>query len=228
VRDDQFVAGLGEDGTSFVFVKSPAAGVWRLSDDGSFPVKRVQSARGLPQPSVTARISGHGRARVVRWNVKPLAGQRVRLAEIGKDVRNVIATAADRHGSARFRPADGPAGRRRIVALVEQDGHPRTTLNVTSYRAPGMPRPHRPRRLRITRHRSGATIRWRVRDGRPFRHAVYLRLGDGRRLLRVLPARRRSVTVRGIPRRLTVRATVIGLTAANGKGPAARTISRRR
>jgi hypothetical protein len=228
ISNDRFVAGLGENGTSFVFVKNPAAGVWRLSDDGSFPVKRVRSARGLPEPTVTARVGGHGRARTVSWNVKPIAGQRVRLAEIGKDVRNVIATAKGRRGSARFRPADGPAGRRRIVALVEQDGHPRTTLTLTSYRAPGTPRPHKPRRLKITRRGARVTVRWRARDGRPFRHAVYLKVSDGRRLLRVLPAKRRSVTVRGIARRLKVTASVIGLTAANGKGPAARRTSRGR
>jgi hypothetical protein len=72
------------------------------------------------------------------------------------------------------------------------------------------------------------TVRWRAHDGRAFRHAVYLKVGDGRRLLRVLPAKRRSVIVRGIARRLKVNAAVIGLTAANGKGPAARRVSKGR
>ncbi len=103
-----FVAGLGEDGTSFVFAKSPAAGTWTLSDDGTFPVKRVQSARGLPEPSVRASIGGRGRARTVSWRIRPLAGQRVRFAEIGKDVRNVIATANSRRGTKHFRPAGWP------------------------------------------------------------------------------------------------------------------------
>jgi hypothetical protein len=44
----------------------------------------------------------------------------------------------------------------------------------------------------------------------------------------VLPAKRRSVIVRGIARRLKVNAAVIGLTAANGKGPAARRVSKGR
>lgn len=228
VQNDQFVAGLGEDGTSFVFAKSPAAGTWRLSDDGTFPVKSVESARGLPQPRVRARIGGHGRARTVSWNVTPLAGQRVRFAEVGKDVRNVIATAAGRRGSARFRPADGPAGRRQIVALVEQNGQPRTTLAVGSYRAPGMPRPHRVKRLKVARRGSRVTVRWRAHDGRAFRHAVYLKVSDHRRLLRIVAARRRSVVVRGIGRRQKVTVSVIGLTQANGKGPAARRTSKGR
>jgi hypothetical protein len=228
VQNDRFVAGLGEDGTSFVFVKNPDAGTWRLSDDGTFPVKRVQSARGLPEPSVRATIGGRGRARTVSWRIKPLAGQRVRFAEIGKDVRNVIATANSRRGSKHFRPADGPAGRRRIVALVDQNGQPRTTLDVTSYRAPGTPRPRRVAALRITRRGSRVTVRWRAHDGRVFRHAVYLKVSDGRRLLRVLPGRRRAVTVRGIGRRLKVTAAVTGLTAANAKGPVARRTSKGR
>jgi hypothetical protein len=114
------------------------------------------------------------------------------------------------------------------MALVEQNGQPRTTLNVASYRAPGTPRPHKPQQLKVTRRGARVTVRWRAHDGRSFRHAVYLKVGDGRRLLRVLPAKRRSVVVRGIGRRLKVTATVLGLTAANGKGPAARRTSRGR
>jgi hypothetical protein len=228
VQNDRYYAGLGEDGTTFVFVKNPAAGAWQLSVDDSVPVKRVRTARGLPDPSVHARVGGHRRARSVSWRIKPLDGQRVRFAEIGKDVRNVIATAKGRRGTARFRPADGPAGRRRIVALVEQDGHPRTTLNVASYRAPGTLKPGRPRQLRVKRRGSRVTVSWRARPRGRFRQAVYLRIGDGRRLLRIVPAKRRSVTVRGISRKLAVKVVVSGLSAANAKGPAARVTSGRR
>jgi hypothetical protein len=221
VQNDRFVAGLGEDGTSFVFVKNPAAGTWRLSDDGTVAVTRVRSARGLPRPSASARVRGRGHARTISWTVKPIGGQRVRFAEIGKDVRHVIADTKTRRGSVHFRPADGPAGTRQIVALVQQDGHPRATLAAGSYRAPGTLRPGRPTRLRIARHGSRLTISWRPRT-RGFRVAVYLKVGDGRRLLRIVPASRRSVTVRGIARTLGAAVTVQGLTAANAKGPAAR------
>jgi hypothetical protein len=40
-------------------------------------------------------------------------------------------------GYVAFTPADGPGGRRRIVAFVEQDGLPRARLVVARYRAPG-------------------------------------------------------------------------------------------
>ena len=37
VQNDQFLAQLRQDGTTFVLVNRPAAGVWTLSDDGTSP-----------------------------------------------------------------------------------------------------------------------------------------------------------------------------------------------
>ena len=70
---------------------------------------RVREAVGLPDPSVSARVTGRGRSRTLHWRLRPIAGQRVRFVEVGKDVRNVIATTSAARGQARFRPADGPA-----------------------------------------------------------------------------------------------------------------------
>ena len=227
VQNDQFLAQLRQDGTTFVLVNKPAAGVWTLSDDGTAPVRLVREARGLPEPSVSARVRGRGRARVLSWNMRRIPGQRVTFAEIGKDVRNAIATTKGVRGSVRFRPADGPAGRRRIVALVEQNGLPRTTLTAGSYRAPGTLRPGRPRALRAQRKRSRLVVSWRPRPS-GFRHAVHFRLSDGRRLVRVVATKRRRVVLKGVPRRVSARVKVQGLGHANGKGPAARVSVKRR
>lgn len=220
VQNDHFLAQLRQDGTTFVLVNKPEAGVWTLSDDGASPVRLVREARGLPKPSVSARVSGRGHSRVLSWKVRRLSGQRVTFAEIGKDVRNAITTTNAVRGSARFKPADGPAGRRRIVALVEQNGLPRTTLTAGSYRAPGTLRPGRPRALKAQRKRSRLVVSWRPRPS-GFRHAVYFRLSDGRRLVRVVGAKRRRVVLKSVARRVTARIKVLGLGHANGKGPAA-------
>ena len=108
VQNDRFLAQLRQDGTTFVLVDKPAAGVWTLSDDGTSPVRLVREARGLPEPSVSAKVRGRGRARVLSWNMRRIPGQRVTFAEIGKDVRNAITTTKAVRGSVRFRPADGP------------------------------------------------------------------------------------------------------------------------
>ena len=227
VQNDRFYAQLRQDGTTFVLVDRPAAGVWTLSDDGASPVRLVREARGLPKPSVTARVRGRGRSRVLSWNARRIPGQRVTFAEIGKDVRNAIATTRAARGSRRFRPADGPGGRRRVVALVEQNGLPRTTLRAGSYRAPATVKPGRPRALKAARRRTRLVVSWRPRPA-GFRHAVYFRLSDGRRLVRVVGAKRRRVVLRRVPRRVSARIKVQGLGHANGKGRAARVAVKRR
>jgi len=63
-------------------------------------------------------------------------------------------------------------------------------------------------------------ISWKPHP-RGFRHAVYVRLGNGKALLRVVAASKRSVTVKGVPRSVGAKVKVVGLTNANGKGPVA-------
>ena len=228
VQNDRFYAQLRQDGTTFVLVNKPAAGVWTLSDDGASPVRLVREARGLPDPSVTARVRGRGRSRVLSWRARRIPGQRVTFVEMGRDVRNAITTTTAARGSGRFRPADGPGGRRRIVALVQQNGMPRTTLTAGSYRAPGTLHPGRPRALRAKRSGSRLVVSWRPRPS-GFRHAVYFRLSDGRRVVRIVSARRRRLVLKNVPRRVSARIKVMGLGHANGKGPAARvTVTRGR
>jgi hypothetical protein len=221
VQQGDFFAQARQDGTTFVLVNKPAAGVWTLSDDGAVPVARVREARGLPKPSVTATVRGRGRSRVLSWRLRRIEGQRVTFAETGRDVKRAIASTGSARGSVRFRPADGPAGRRSIVALVEQAGLPRTNLTAGSYRAPGPPRPGKPRALRLVRRGSRLVVSWRPNPS-GFRHAVYVQLGDGRRLVRFAGAGRRSLTVKGVGRRTRATVKVFGITAGNRKGRAAR------
>ncbi|HVY78006.1 MAG TPA: hypothetical protein VG898_05830 [Solirubrobacterales bacterium] len=206
--------------TTYLVVKHPAAGTWTLSDDGAVPIERVRQAFGLPRPAVHAEVSGQGRKRTLRWRLRPIEGQQVKFVEEGRDVRNVIATTSARSGKAAFRPAEGAAGRRKIVALVEQNGLPRTSLTVGSYRAPGRVRPARPRQLRIVRRGSRLRVSWSApRQG--FRHAAYLRRSDGVRQLQIVAPGRKSATFARTRRGYGATVTVTGLTHANGRGPSA-------
>jgi len=217
---DMLAVQSGDDTTYFV-LKQPAAGTWTLSSDGIVPIRQVRQSFGLPKSAVYANVTGKGRTRVLHWRLKPIEGQRIQFVEEGKEVRNVIATTSARTGKATFHPAEGPAGRRKIVALVEQNGLPRTSLDVGAYRAPGPPRPARPRRARIARHGTRLVVSWKApRPG--FRHAVYLRRGDDVRRLQIAAASRNSVVFAGIKPGYGATATVTGLTDGNGKGPSAR------
>ncbi len=221
VHNARFTAYETGNGRTYVVVRGPAAGRWTITSTGGTPITRVRQALGLPRPSVSAKVSGSGRRRVLRWHLRPISGQVVRFAEIGKDSRHVITATSRTSGTVRFAPAPGSAGVRRIQAIVEQDRRPRTTLTVGSYRAPGVARPGRVKGVKLTRRGSRLIVRWRAsKDG--LRHAVYLVVSDKRRLIRYAAAGVHSVSFGAIPSTLGATATITGLTAGNSKGPAVR------
>jgi hypothetical protein len=216
-HDARFTAYETGNGKTYVIVRKPAAGRWTIAGSGSTPITRIRQAVGLPRPAVTAKVLGHGRKRVLTWHLKPIKGQVVRFAEIGKDARHVITTTSRASGRIRFRPGAGSAGVRRIEAIVEQDKRPRTTLTVASYVAPGMVKPGRVKGLRLTRTGTRITVSWRPsRDG--FRHAVYLVLTDKRSLIAYAAANAHSVPFRAIGAKVGATATVTGLTKGNSMG----------
>jgi len=221
VKNDKFDAQLREDGTTFVLVDKPQGGEWTLTDDGTAPIELVREARGLPKAAARVKVSGRGRKRVLSWNARPISGQRITFAEVGKDVRKAITTTRAARGSVPFRPADGPAGRRKVVAMVQQDGRPRVNLTAGSYSAPGMLKPGKARHLQIKRRGSRLIVSWQPRV-RGFRHALHVALSDGTRQVRIVSAKRHSVTLKRVPRNVRATVKVTGMTAANGKGPTAR------
>jgi len=221
VQNDKFYAQLREDGTTFVLVDKPSAGRWTLDDDGAAKVTRVREGRGLPDTAPRAVVRGRGRSRVLSWKLKPISGQRVTFVEEGKDVHNAITTTNAPRGSVRFRPADGSAGKRRIIAMVQQGGQPRHNLTAGSYRAPGMAKPGKPRKLKIKRSGSRLVVTWQP-NPRGFRHALYFSLTDGTEQVQVVGPKRRSFTLKSVPRNVRATVRVTGLTAANAKGPSAR------
>ena len=110
-------------------------------------------------------------------------------------MRNVIATTSAATGQANFRPAEGHAGKRKIVALVEQNGSPRTSLPAGSYRAPGRIHPARPQRAadRPPRRQARGQLE-RAEAGLPPR-----RLPEAQRQRAAAPGRRRRPTVSCLP-----------------------------
>jgi hypothetical protein len=107
------------------------------------------------------------------------------------------------------------------MAMVEQNGLPRTTLTAGSYIAPPRPRPGRPRNARIVRRGSRLVVSWRA-PVPGFRHAVSVELGDGRTLVLIARRGAKSVTMPGVPAGYGARATIMGMTQVNARGPAAK------
>jgi hypothetical protein len=174
---------------------------------GSVPIDSLGTAQVLPRPRVRARVSGRGARRVLTYRVRRIPGQRIMFVERGGGISHTIGATSRARGRLRFRPALGRSGRRRIVAVVLQRGLARDELRVArfGYRRPKL---GRARGVRARRRGGAVRVRWR-HPGAASGFDVVLATRDGRRLLRVVGPRRRSVTFRGIGRRARGRASVI-------------------
>ncbi len=203
---------------TYVVVKDPAGGNWKLTNLGPVPVQQINEADGLPQPSVHAAVTGSGSRRTLTWNLRKIADQKVQFAEYGNEVRHLITTTSAASGKVRFAPQAGPAGRRTIVAIVQQYGLPRKTLTVASFHAAGPPKPGKVTKLKLTRKGSSIVVTWKAPKS-PFRHAVYAVLTNGSKLVLIVPAGASKATFAGIAKTVGATVSVTGLTVAGGKGP---------
>jgi hypothetical protein len=140
--------------------------------------------------------------------VRPLRGQAVRFLEEGPQTGRQLARTTASRGTIRFRPGDGKAGPRSIIAVVEQNGMVRRRLRVARYRAPQPIRPARPRRITLRRKGSRLLVRW-TRAAGAERYVVGIRSSDGRRLQ--LSTRKRLVRVRGFGSHESARVEVTGV-----------------
>jgi len=202
-----------QDKTTWFVLGKPSAGAWHVEVlPGSTPVVGVKQADGLPKPVVHAHVSGKGRARLVSYDVTPLAGQQVTFAEVGRGAARPIGPARGPKGTLRFKPADGPAGTRKIVALVTSYGTPRASLVVAHYQAPGPELPATPAGLKLQRTGSRLVVSWRPAR-LASRYRVQVKLSDARSLI--------FFVGHGRPRRVVVSAvakTTSALVTVRGEG----------
>ena len=202
---------------SYAALPKPEAGTWRVDLlAGSAQIQGVSVADGLPGVKASARVRKRkGRKRVLAYKAKRIDGQKIRFFEVGRGVSKRLGTAKGGKGEIPFSAADGPKGKRRIVAAIDSFGLPRDRLNVASYRAPGPIKPGRPRGLRVRRKGSKLVAKWRRAKGAK-RYLAAIRLKDGRRLS--LTTKRTKLTVRDVPGIDSAKLKVAGLKADNTPG----------
>lgn len=206
--------------TEFYLAK-PLAGTYKVEPlPGGPAIAEARVAQGLPAVQVSGKVGGKARRRTVAYRVRAIPGQTVTFSEVGAGTAaKIIGTAKGSRGTLRFAPAEGKAGRRKIVALVEQDGRPRERITVASYRAPGPLRPGRPPFARVRRSGTGLRVTWGT-AANATRYAVRVTLNDGRRELYVVGRRVRSVRIPGVSGRFRGSVTVAGLRGGPKGGPA--------
>ncbi|HUO71261.1 MAG TPA: hypothetical protein VMU39_10825, partial [Solirubrobacteraceae bacterium] len=207
---------------TYIALRHPAPGSWSVeTTPGSPAIAQLALATAQPAPTVAARVSGRGARRALAYRVAGGSGLRVTFSElVGGEGSHLIGSTSSARGVIRFTPSYGPGGRRQIEALIERDGLPRARVMVATYVAPAPQRPGRVTGLRISRR--GAVLRasWKPVAQTTF-YLVRVTLSNGRRLVRVVGSRTRSLTLTGIAGSVRASVTVSAGDAHGRSGPPA-------
>jgi len=203
--------------TTYVIVRKPGPGTWTVSAaPGSVAITSVDTANGYAAPSVKAHITGHGLRRRLQYSVTSRPGLSIQFAESGKRVYRVLGTARRSHGSLRFTPAPGAAGRRTIYAIVSQGGAPTERRKVASYTAPTPAIPGRAAKLTVRRVGKRFEIAFRPALSASY-YLVRITGSDGRHLLKLTRRRSLTVPVLGYADRITVAVTAVSTIDKHGR-----------
>lgn len=223
---------LPSKNTTYVGVRNPAAGVWRVQNQaGSIPITEVAEAESLPAPGAAGDVSAGGarasgareaRKRTLSYTVTRREGLTVTFVEEGEGVAHTIGRATARSGKITFTPANGPAGKRTIVAIGEQDGLPRFREEVATFTAPKPLPPAAVRGVRVSRARGGLLVRWRRAPGADG-YDVRAMLSDGRGLFKLAGRRVRHVRFADVPKGTAAKVRIVardasGLSGKPGRG----------
>ena len=208
---------------TYALLADPEPGTWTVTTNpGSAAVAGVATAEGLAEPKVRAQVRRlRGRKRRLTYEARKIAGQRITFYESGKGVFERIGAVSGTGGKGRasFSAADGPRGKRQIIATVDSFGAPRERLAVTRYKAPGPVKLGKPRHLRAKRRGNKLALSWRPLRGAK-RYVVATRLRDGRRLERIV--RKPKLKIGDVPGIDSAKIQVAGLKPDNTPGPTAR------
>ncbi len=128
--------------TTYVYLKHPSAGLWRVQSLDGTAVRRIDAAHQLPEPKVSATITGRGAQQLLRWKARPIPGQQIALIDRTDGVATTLQDFTARNsGKLRFTPENATDAPRTIEADVLQNGIPRTQLTVARYSASGSSKP---------------------------------------------------------------------------------------
>lgn len=238
VKNSHLIATNPEDNSTSIMITHPAAGEWTIEPHAdSAPITGVDRAYSEPTPTISGGVGGKGYKRTIGYAFAPNPGQTITLVERGKRTTQVLGVAragtckdapggvkTDRSvacGQLKFTPGRGPAGKREIIAVVEQDGRPRDEIKLATYTAPKDRLPAAPRLLRARRSGADVLVRWAAVP-RANGYTASVTTSDGRKLSFSPKSVKHGIRVRGVGRDTTVRVTLRALRGDGAVGKAAR------
>ncbi len=213
--------------TTTILWKAPPGGkAWVVEQAGSSRVTKVDLALPAPERTLGVSVGGSGRARTLRWNIRPALqpGETVSLAEVGAQAGTQIVNTAKSTGSVPFTPQGGKAGKRTINATISVDGLPSTKIASATYTAPPPPAPAQPASVLLRRSSSGVLASWVPGTGggaQPKKWRVLVRIAHTqRKKLLILDAKQHTVRIPDVNPSDAVAVSVTGTDQAGVEGPA--------
>jgi hypothetical protein len=213
---------------TYIGIRRPHPGRWSVAAaaGSSVPVTGLEYSIGESPPQVSARVSGRGFARTLHYRARIPGNVTVTFAERTARLLHVIGRATGRSGTIRFKPAFGPAGSRRLIAQITNNGVPWRNRTLASFSVP-KPQVGRARGLQVRAGRRAFTFSYRP-PGNATRVLIKISATDGRRLQRVLSPRAHGGSVPAVGFRDGVTITVLGVAPDGSHGPAVSARARRR
>ena len=128
------------DNTTYVLVRKPRAGDWRVESTDGSALTEVRFAEGLPDAKVDGRVSKGKKKFRLSYDLRKIDGQKVTLFESGEGIYRKLGKAKAGGGALTFKPTVAADRKRTIEAEVSQDGLPRELITVAKFKAPKLPK----------------------------------------------------------------------------------------
>ncbi|MBV8956832.1 MAG: hypothetical protein JO179_22030 [Solirubrobacterales bacterium] len=233
---DMFVKDPVHDATD-VLIGNPVAGTWTIRAARGSRIMAVREAEVDPRPTIDAGVGGSGERRILSYADQRQPFHSTRFVEEGTKYEQELGTARGGGckgvpsvhpdppacGQIRFTPAPGPAGVRHIYAITTMNGEVTDKQLVATYRAPAEPEPSMVPKLVVRRIHNAiaisfATSHAAIRAAQPVDYNLDVILTDGRKLLVILPAHDRRVTVHNVSSQLGARIQIAGMRRDDTEG----------
>lgn len=200
----------GVSATQIGIARIAKAGDWTVRAlPGSPAIADVQVASVTPPARILTVARRRGRQIELRYDVEPRPGRVVRFFEQRADGKRFpLGRAAGRRGALRFTPELGRAGRRGIIAVIEQGGAVQEVRRVDRFTAPRAAPLARPARVSVRRRGRNVLVTWPAVAGATG-FTARVRGSDGRDQRLESSARSRRVLVRDVGPTTTLRLDVM-------------------
>lgn len=176
---DHVVINRALDNTTYLFVRTPIAGTWKVTPDAGNAVTNVQVADGLPAPKVSGKVVGHGRDRVLAYELAPQPGLSVKFSLQGAGTSVPIGKAHGSRGKLRIKIPATSSGKLKVIADVSRESMPRDNATIASFSVRAL-KLAAPKRLSLARKGSKVRVSWAGVQGAEG-YLVTFKLSDGNR-----------------------------------------------